>query len=113
MFKFLIISLNHMKLWEILIPKYSNEKELFSETHHDKWRLRVLEMTSGLTQLDQVKGYWVHNKKTYIEDMIPIRVICNDTNVEKIIEETITHYDQKAVLAYVISSEVKLEYDCD
>ena len=97
-----------MEMWEILIPKYSNDGEQYTAAHCNEWKENILLITKGLTELNPVKGYWINKKTKYIEDMIPIRVLCDETNIEKIIEETITHFDQEAVLAYVISNNIKL-----
>ena len=40
--------------------------------------------------------------------MIPVRIYCTEYQIDKIIEFTMVHYDQEAILAYRISDKVKL-----
>lgn len=42
--------------------------------------------------------------------MIPVRIVADREEIEKIIDITIKYYDQEAVLAYRISNEVILKH---
>lgn len=51
-----------------------------------------------------------HKERLYTERVIPVRVICSQKQIEKIIDFTILHYRQLAVLAYRISDKVILKH---
>jgi hypothetical protein len=94
-------------LWEILVPQYSNEGIKYELTHHRKWDEYVRSVSNGLTISDVVKGQWESNDcQVFIEPMIPVRIYCDKQSIDKIVQYTITHYSQKAVIAYEISSKV-------
>jgi hypothetical protein len=42
--------------------------------------------------------------------MIPCRIICTKEQINKIVDFTLVHYDQEAILAYKISSVVILKH---
>lgn len=97
-------------LWEILVPTVSNAGKPFRTRHHQEWDKRVRKITGGLTVLTPVKGQWVAPCGTlFAERMIPVRIVCTRSQIEKIIELVFKHYDQLAVLAYRLSDEVILE----
>lgn len=99
------------KFWEILVPKYSNEGVEYGLDYHHQWDNQVREIAGGVTILRTAKGHWVNPEgQTFIEEMIPVRVYCTRENIEKIIDLTIQHYDQEAVLAAKISDEVIIKY---
>lgn len=42
--------------------------------------------------------------------MIPVRIACSREEIDKIIDITIKHYNQLAVMAYKVSDEVIIKY---
>ena len=99
------------KLWEILVPKYSNEKKEYSLAHHQKWDNYVRSITGGLTILKKSKGQWLSPEgQLFSEEMIPVRVYCSTSGLSKIIDFTLEHYNQRAVMAYEISNNVVIRY---
>jgi len=98
-------------LWEILIPQTDNKKKKYSVKYHQVWDKKVREIAGGITILRTAKGQWINpEKKLFVEEMIPVRVYCSSSEIDKIIDFTLIYYDQEAVMAYKISSEVKLKY---
>lgn len=96
-------------LWEILVPNYSNENVKYSLDYHHQWDEKVREISGGLTILKPAKGQWVSTQGVlFSEEMIPVRIYCDEESIDLIITLTMTHYQQEAVLAYEISSRVKL-----
>jgi len=99
-----------MKLYEILVPA-SNRHEKFSYEHHKEWDAFVTEITGGITIMKSAKGEWFNpNGKLYQDRIIPCRIACTREEINKIIEFTIEHYNQDAVMAYCISEEVIIKY---
>jgi hypothetical protein len=99
------------QLWEILVPAFDNSGKEFSLEHHKTWDSFVLSITGGVTIMKTAKGEWVSPVgKTYKDKMIPCRVICSEEQISTIIDFTIEHYSQEAVLAYKISNNVILRY---
>ncbi|MBU2638689.1 MAG: hypothetical protein KJ955_06975 [Nanoarchaeota archaeon] len=96
-------------IWEILVPKYSNEGKEFALKHHHAWDESVRKIAGGVTILKSAKGQWVNTKgKLFAEKMIPVRVFCTEKEIGKIIKLTLEHYNQEAVMAYELSSNVKV-----
>lgn len=98
------------ELWEILVPA-SNNDEKFTYEHHKVWDAFVKKITGGITIMKTAKGEWVSpNGKVYVDRMIPCRIVCNEEQISEIVDFTIEHYSQEAVLAYKISNNVILRY---
>ena len=99
------------ELWEILVPASNNKDKKFSYEHHKAWDAFVKQITGGVTIMKTAKGQWVSpHGQLYVDRMIPCRIVCNEEQMNKIINFTIDHYDQEAVLAYKISNNVILRY---
>lgn len=102
---------NKANLWEILVPKYSNQGLEYNLDYHHKWDEQVRDITGGITVLRTAKGHWVNPEGViFVEEMIPVRIHCDRKNLEKIMDLTLSHYDQKAVFAYKVSSEVIIKH---
>jgi hypothetical protein len=85
-----------LQLYEILVP---NKPKL-----HNSWDARIIAITSGLTLTKRVKGKW--NGET--EEMIPVRIACTYPQIRQIAEMTKRHYNQKAVMFYIVASFVEI-----
>lgn len=99
-------------MWEILVPYNNNKGEKYPIEHHHKWDDYVKKISGGLTIHKVAKGQWINpfNGMLLKDRMIPVRIICAENEIENIIQFTINHYDQQAVLAYEISNNVKIRY---
>ncbi len=96
-------------LWEILVPNFSNDRVKYSLEYHQQWDEKVREISGGLTILKPAKGQWMnYGGVLFSEEMIPVRIYCDEESIDQIIALTMEHYQQEAVLAYEISSRVKL-----
>ncbi|MBN2052882.1 hypothetical protein JW756_05235 [Candidatus Woesearchaeota archaeon] len=96
-------------LWEILVPANSNDGIEYSIEHHKAWDDRVRGISGGLTILKSAKGQWLDpDGKLFLDKMIPVIIYCTEPEIDEIIQLTIDHYDQKAVMAYQVSSYIKL-----
>lgn len=103
-----------MKMWEILVPCQWNTGKPVRTRHHKEWDKRVRKITGGMTIMKPAKGQWVSpSNELYEERMIPVRVSCTDTQINKIMDITAQHYKQLAVLAYEVSTNVKLKHYTD
>jgi len=93
-------------LWEILVPKEINGKKV-DISYHKEWDKKVKEISGGLTILKPVKGQWISPNNEHLDEpMVPVRIICNQHQIEKIMEITLKHYSQEEVVAYKISDTV-------
>jgi hypothetical protein len=98
-------------MWEILVPTASNTGKPFRTRYHRVWDAKVREISSGLTILTPATGQWISKDgDLYKERMIPVRILCTREEIEKIIDITMTYYDQLAILAYKISDEYILKH---
>ena len=95
------------ELWEILVPTIMNDKPV-RKKHHQQWDKYVRKFSGGLTVLHPVKGQWIEPDSGELlnERMIPVRVACQRKDIDKIIDFTLRHYNQRAVMAYKLSTEV-------
>lgn len=99
------------ELWEILVPASNNKNQQFSYEHHKEWDAFVKKITGGVTIMKPAKGEWLSpTGKLYIDRMIPCRIVCSEELISEIIDFTIEHYNQEAVLAYRISTNVILRH---
>lgn len=97
-------------LWEVLIPLASNAGEKYEESYHRVWRDYVLPRSGGLTIFPEVQGEWYNAQgKLFREAMQPVRFLSSREDLEKVIDFTLGHYQQEAVMAYKVSDEVILK----
>lgn len=102
-----------MELWEILVPTQYNgwgSKQIPVDVHRE-WDKFVRNLSGGLTILTPVKGEWDHEDKTIRESMIPVRIACSEEQIRLIIDFTLAHYKQKAVMAYRLSDKVLIIHE--
>lgn len=99
------------ELWEVLVPCMMRGKPVRTR-HHKEWDKVVRSLAGGLTILSPAKGQWVEpvTNTLYEERVIPVRIACTRKQVHRIIDFTIKHYDQKAVMAYLVSTEVIIKF---
>ncbi len=102
-----------MKFYEILVPTISNEGKPYKTRYHRVWDSKVREITGGLTIIPPIRGQWVSAQgELFKERMIPVRIACSKEQIEQIADITAKHYDQKAIMYYLISDEVTIKnYD--
>jgi hypothetical protein len=106
------VVMDNKSLWEILVPRYTNERYEFSVDYHNRWDQYVRGIANGLTILRTAKGQWISpENELFCEEMIPVRVYCSREEIDKIVDFTLGYYVQKAVMAYEISSKVILKHN--
>jgi len=95
-------------VWEILVPRKYNDGRPVRIRHHRVWDSKVRAIAGGLTILvPTIKGEWVSpDGKIFVDSTIPVRIACTQEQIEKIMDITAKHYDQEAVIAYEISTNV-------
>jgi hypothetical protein len=91
-----------VKMWEILVPAWSNTGNIFTVAHHNVWDDKVLEIVGGLSLMPTIKGKWEGCK----DKMIPVRIACSRFELEQILDFTMLHYNQEAVMACKVYDEV-------
>jgi hypothetical protein len=100
-----------MKLYEILVPTiYGDTMKPISTKHHRNWDAWVMKLSNGLTLLSPAKGRWRYQGDLYTERIIPVRIMCSEKQMQKIVEFTLKHYRQKAVMFYTISDNCSIIY---
>jgi len=118
-------------LYEILVPTiYGDTMKPIRTVHHKEWDKVVMKITGGMTILSSARGKWTHEGVEYPEKVIPVRVMVDEperispacfmgmepttiidrSQIEKIIDFTLKHYRQKAVMYYMISNHVVITY---
>lgn len=103
--------MDDIALYEILVPTIMNKKPIRTR-HHRQWDKYVQNISGGLTILKPNKGKWISPKSNelYEERSIPVRIACTRPQIDKIIDFTIMHYNQLAVMAYKLSTEVIIKH---
>lgn len=104
-------------LWEILVPTERNKgvsddakNPYYTTRYHRVWDDKVRAITGGLTIMTPAKGQWVSpSGETFVERMIPVRIVATREQIEQIIDMTMEYYNQHAVLCYKLSDEVILK----
>jgi hypothetical protein len=98
-------------LYEVLIPTiYGDTKKPIRTRHHKNFDARVLKISQGLTIMSCGKGKWVYKGEDYFEKVIPVRIFCTEKQIEKIVQITLDHYRQIAVMYYLLSEKCFLKY---
>ena len=100
-----------IQMWEILVPTvYRVSGKPIHTRYHRVWDEKVRKISGGLTVMHPVKGQWVHEDQLHSERMIPVRILATKEQMEEIVTMTIQYYDQLAVLAYRISTDIMLRH---
>lgn len=118
-------------LYEVLVPTiYGDTMKPIRTRHHKEWDKYIQSITGGLTILSSAQGKWTHEGVEYPEKVIPVRVMVEEEEmmyldtrmrdtgersldhpqINKIIQFTLSHYRQKAVMFYVVSNQVQIVY---
>lgn len=102
---------DNIGLWEILVPTMRNDGSFIKTRFHKVWDVKVRAIANGLTILRPAKGQWISpTGKLYEERMIPVRILCKKADMDKIVDMTMIYYDQEAILAYEVSTNVILKH---
>lgn len=87
-------------VWEIFVPNS------FALTKHKAWDKKVREISNGLTIYKPVRGHWLGDDGIVEETMIPVRIACSTEQIDKIAAIMLEHYEQQAVMYYLITDKV-------
>lgn len=98
-------------LYEILVPtRYGDTEKPIRTVHHKRWDEKVRQISGGLTIFHPGKGQWLHDGELIAERVIPVRVACTPGQIEQIVETTLDHYRQKAVMFYKVTDHVEIRH---
>ena len=105
-------------IWEILVPTiwhtadekgnidWDSEERPIKKKHHKVWDSFVRGLAGGLTIFTPTKGEWISKGgQLFSERMIPVRIMCEYTEIEEIAKFSLKHYRQRAICFYKISNE--------
>lgn len=99
-----------MNLYQIMVPCQWNDGTPVRTRHHKAWDDKVRRISGGLTVLKPAKGTWEHEGDVYAERVIPVMIACTATEMNRIVQMTIVHYEQLAVLYFLVSQEVHITH---
>ena len=105
------MKIKKLMLWEILIPQADNDGSQWSVAWHQQWDAKVSKLAGGISIFHSIKGIWLNPKsvRRFDDYMIPVRIACDRKTMDEIVDITMSHYAQDAVMAYVISTEVVIK----
>ena len=93
-------------LWEILVPCEMNGHPCRT-VHHKNWDEMVRKIAGGLTVYKPGHGQWTsENEIVHKDRVIPVRIYCNKLQINKIADITLIHYNQEAVLYWLVSKKI-------
>src|SRR3989344_2215698 len=98
-------------LWRILVPRYSNGGTEYPLAYYHAWDVSVRNIAGGITINRTAKGQWISpTRELYVDEMIPVEMYCSRHDIRRIMAHTLKYYDQEAVMAYKVSSEVIIRH---
>jgi hypothetical protein len=98
-----------LKVWRVIIPTLMNDKPVRTR-HHRVWDAYVREITGGLSILAPGKGQWINSAKELVEErIIPVDIVCTNEQFEKIKDYSFKHYQQDAMMFFLVSDTVFIE----
>lgn len=100
-------------LWKVFVPtEFGDTRKIIRKRHHKQWDQYVRKMAGGSTREPVANGEWIepHTQKLYAERIIPVYIYCTRNQIDRIIDFTLKHYRQKAVMAYKVSDDVILRF---
>lgn len=99
------------QLWQILVPAATNDKKHIPIKHHRKWdtAVKIVLGDGGMTIHKSAKGKWLSpDGKLFKERMIPVTLMCTEAEINEIARFTALHYQQEAVMFYLLSTDVRI-----
>ncbi len=99
-------------MWEIFVPTINRITGKPVKTKfHKKWDEKVNAVVGGLTIMPPTKGRWKSpTGEIFIDRMIPVRIAATKAQIELIMDVTLEHYNELAVMCYLVSNEVMVRY---
>lgn len=99
-------------MWEVLVPTVRRVGDRpYTTRYHRVWDQKVRTITGGLTIMQPAKGQWVSPEgELHQERMIPVRIAATRSQIDQVIDLTLSYYDQLAVLCYKVSDEVIIRH---
>jgi len=98
------------ELWEVLVPVRDWYGDKIHISEHKEWDSKICAITKGLSLQKTINGKWFSKENDIQEEeMIPVRIACTREQLTEIVELTLNHYRQDAVMAYKISDEVIIQ----
>jgi len=95
-------------MWQIFVPVTGIDGYDIQLSHHQKWDRQVRKLAGGLTINKKARGIWQNpmTGKLFEEKMIPVLIGCSFEEMETILEFTLEHYIQEAVMCYKVSDTI-------
>lgn len=91
-------------LWEVLVPVCMGDPPVKIElAYHQEWDKQVREIARGLTVCYTSSNDLSLENAVFVEKTIPVNIRCNLDEMLKIIDITLSHYQQQAIMVNVAS----------
>ena len=100
------------QVWKILVPESDRGGFKFPLNKHLQWDAKVREISGGgMTIMSVARGEWSRPSADgegmiVRETMIPVLLLTGKLEMDRIAHFTLGHYDQEAVLYYLVSEDV-------
>ena len=100
----------YKELWAIFVPTVVDDKPVWVR-HHREWDRQVRALTGGITILKPAIGQWIApDGELFKERVIPVQLACDEETIDRVIDITMKHYRQLAVMAYRVSNRVIIKH---
>jgi len=102
-------TISKKSMWEIFLPKTSSSKKTFYIKDHKECQEKIknqFEEVEIIVYRSKNAGWCSTNGNFFSKDTFPIRIICKDNNIEKIIDMIKNHYDLSKISVYKVSDRL-------
>lgn len=97
------------QLYEILVPCQWNSGRPIRKRHHQQGDERVRAVAGGLTICKPATGQWTFENNVFTDRTIPVKIMCSPEQMDQIAQITIEHYEQLAVMYYVVATDCTIQ----
>ena len=102
-------TISKKSMWEIFLPKFSDSKKTFYIKDHKECQEKIknqFEDIEIITYRAKNTGWSSVDGNFFSKDTFPIRIICKDNDIEKIIYIIKKHYDLSKMSVYKVSDRL-------
>lgn len=97
-----------MKLYEIVLPLYTNSGDDCDEAH-EAWRRKALDVAGRFTECPDAHGFWEDGGKLYNERVRPYHVICTESQWAILLDAAFGLFPGQLAICHACLGVAKIE----